>query len=173
MVPSGLDGERQLLRTGFRQGAGRHSQERLVSGRVARERQLLHALRAICKRSARAGGKGATFRHAIFWVPRCALARVAHHESVPRLAALRASLRKQPSQEDGPSVSIAQRGSACLLNPLNRRSARSTSMDVADASPSSDACAGRVRRSVPDAYFYTALRTAIMQTSSVHIGSVG
>jgi hypothetical protein len=45
-VSSRLDGERQLLRTGFRQGAGRYSQERLVSGRLARERQLLHPLRA-------------------------------------------------------------------------------------------------------------------------------
>src|SRR5215510_6685719 len=42
MVPRGLDGERQLLRTGLRQGAGRYSQERLVSGRLARERQLFH-----------------------------------------------------------------------------------------------------------------------------------
>jgi hypothetical protein len=46
MVPGGLDGERQLLRTGLRQGAGRYPQERLVSGRLARERQLLHPLRA-------------------------------------------------------------------------------------------------------------------------------
>ena len=45
MVPGGLDGERQLLRTGLRKGAGRYPQERLVSGRVARERQLLHPLR--------------------------------------------------------------------------------------------------------------------------------
>jgi hypothetical protein len=45
MVPRGLDGERQLLRTGVRQGAGRYPQERLVSGRLARERQLLHPLR--------------------------------------------------------------------------------------------------------------------------------
>jgi len=45
MVPDGLDGERQLLRTGLRQGAGRYPQERLVSGRLARERQLLHPLR--------------------------------------------------------------------------------------------------------------------------------
>ena len=45
MVPSGLDGERQLLRAGLRQGAGRYPQERLVSGRLARERQLLHSLR--------------------------------------------------------------------------------------------------------------------------------
>ena len=35
MVPRGLDGERQLLRTGVRQGAGRYPQERLVSGRLA------------------------------------------------------------------------------------------------------------------------------------------
>src|SRR5262249_54550906 len=35
MVPGGLDGERQLLR----KGASRYSQERLVSGRLARERQ--------------------------------------------------------------------------------------------------------------------------------------
>jgi hypothetical protein len=45
MVPGGLDGERQLLRTGLRQGPGRYPQERLVSGRLARERQLLHSLR--------------------------------------------------------------------------------------------------------------------------------
>jgi hypothetical protein len=45
MVPGGLDGERQLLRTGLRHGTGRYSQERLVSGRLARERQLLHPLR--------------------------------------------------------------------------------------------------------------------------------
>jgi hypothetical protein len=47
MVPNGLDGERQLLRTGFRQGTGRHPQARLVSGRLARERQLLHPLRML------------------------------------------------------------------------------------------------------------------------------
>ena len=47
MVPGRLDGERQLLRTGLRQGAGRYSQERLVSSRLARERQLLHPLRDI------------------------------------------------------------------------------------------------------------------------------
>ena len=45
MVPSRLDGERQLLRTGLRQGASRYPQEELVSGRLARERQLLHPLR--------------------------------------------------------------------------------------------------------------------------------
>ena len=45
MVPCGLGGERQLLRTGLRQGAGRYPQERLVSRRLARERQLLHSLR--------------------------------------------------------------------------------------------------------------------------------
>ena len=45
MVPHGLGGERQLLRTGFRQGAGRYPEERLVSSRLARERQLLHPLR--------------------------------------------------------------------------------------------------------------------------------
>jgi hypothetical protein len=45
IVPGGLDGERQLLRTWLRQGAGRYSQERLVSGPLARERQLLHRLR--------------------------------------------------------------------------------------------------------------------------------
>ena len=32
MVPGGVDGERQLLRTWLRQGAGRYPQERLVSG---------------------------------------------------------------------------------------------------------------------------------------------
>src|SRR5262249_61607359 len=41
MVPGGLDDERQLLRTGLRQGAGRYSEERLVSGRLARERQAI------------------------------------------------------------------------------------------------------------------------------------
>ena len=45
MAPGGLDGERQLLRTGLRQGAGRYPQEQLVSVRLARERQLLHPLR--------------------------------------------------------------------------------------------------------------------------------
>jgi hypothetical protein len=45
MVPGGLDGERQLLRTRLRQGASRYSQEGLVPGRLARERQLLHPLR--------------------------------------------------------------------------------------------------------------------------------
>jgi len=34
MVRGGLGGERQLLRTGLRQGAGRDSQEWLVSGRL-------------------------------------------------------------------------------------------------------------------------------------------
>ena len=34
MVPGGLDGEWQLLRTGLRQGARRYPQERLVSGRL-------------------------------------------------------------------------------------------------------------------------------------------
>ena len=47
MVPGRLDGERQLLRTGLRQGASRYPQERLVSTRLARERQLLHPLRAL------------------------------------------------------------------------------------------------------------------------------
>ena len=45
MVPGGLDGERQLLRAGLRQGTGRYPQERLVSSRLARERLLLHPLR--------------------------------------------------------------------------------------------------------------------------------
>src|ERR1700738_3853110 len=36
---------RQLLRTEFGQGTGRYPQEPLVSGRLARERQLLHPLR--------------------------------------------------------------------------------------------------------------------------------
>jgi hypothetical protein len=44
MVPRGLGGERQLLRTGLRQGATRCPQERLVPSRLARERQLLHPL---------------------------------------------------------------------------------------------------------------------------------
>jgi hypothetical protein len=65
IVSGGLDCERKRLRTGLRQGAGRYSQERLVPGWLARERQLLHALRVyICRRSARAGGKGATLRQA-------------------------------------------------------------------------------------------------------------
>jgi hypothetical protein len=45
MVPGGLDGKWQLLRTRLRQSAGRYPQERLVSGRLERERQLLHSLR--------------------------------------------------------------------------------------------------------------------------------
>jgi hypothetical protein len=45
MVPGGLDGEWQLLRTGLRQGAGRYPLERLVSDWLAREWQLLHPLR--------------------------------------------------------------------------------------------------------------------------------
>jgi hypothetical protein len=45
MVSGRLDGERQLLRTGLRQGAGRYPEERMASGRLARERQLLHPLR--------------------------------------------------------------------------------------------------------------------------------
>ena len=43
-MPGGLNDERQLLRTGLGQGAGRYLQERLVSGRLTRERQLLHPL---------------------------------------------------------------------------------------------------------------------------------
>jgi hypothetical protein len=50
MVPGGLDGEWELLRARLRQGAGRYSQERLVSDRLARERQLLHTLKVrICE----------------------------------------------------------------------------------------------------------------------------
>ena len=45
MVSRGLGGERQLLRTRLRQGAGGCPQEGLVPGRLARERQLLHPLR--------------------------------------------------------------------------------------------------------------------------------
>jgi hypothetical protein len=45
MVPRGLGGERQLLRTRLRQGTASRSQKRLVPGRLARERQLLHSLR--------------------------------------------------------------------------------------------------------------------------------
>jgi len=45
MVSRGLGGERQLLRTGLRQGAASRSQKRLVPVRLARERQLLHPLR--------------------------------------------------------------------------------------------------------------------------------
>src|SRR5258708_14362724 len=44
MVPGGLGGERRLLRTGLRQGAASRSQKRLVSVRLARERQVLHTL---------------------------------------------------------------------------------------------------------------------------------
>jgi hypothetical protein len=44
MVRGGLDGERQLLRTGLRQGPSRYPQERMVSGWLARERQLLRPL---------------------------------------------------------------------------------------------------------------------------------
>jgi hypothetical protein len=40
MVPGRLDGERQLLRTGLRQGAGCYPQKWLVSGWLAREREL-------------------------------------------------------------------------------------------------------------------------------------
>jgi hypothetical protein len=46
MVPGGLDGEWQLLRTGLRQGPGRYPQERLVSGWLARERQQLRPLKS-------------------------------------------------------------------------------------------------------------------------------
>ena len=60
MVPRGLGGEREPLRTGVRQGAGRYPEERLVSGGLARERQLLHSLRgpqpfALQARCARCG----------------------------------------------------------------------------------------------------------------------
>src|SRR5215831_2809352 len=52
MVSRGLGGERQLLRTRLRQGTASRSQKRLVSVRLARERQLLHPLRsAVCERS--------------------------------------------------------------------------------------------------------------------------
>jgi hypothetical protein len=46
MVPSGLDGERQLLRTGLRQGPSRYPQERVVPGWLVRERQLLRPLKS-------------------------------------------------------------------------------------------------------------------------------
>jgi hypothetical protein len=50
MVSRGLGGERQLLRTGLRQGAASRSQKRLVPRWLARERQLLHPLRsAVCE----------------------------------------------------------------------------------------------------------------------------
>jgi hypothetical protein len=45
MVPRGLGGKRQLLRSRLRQGAGRYPQEGLVSGWLARERQLLRPLK--------------------------------------------------------------------------------------------------------------------------------
>jgi hypothetical protein len=47
MVPGGLDGERQLLRTGLRHSASRYPQEQLVSSRLARKRQLLHPLKTV------------------------------------------------------------------------------------------------------------------------------
>jgi hypothetical protein len=45
MVSRGLDGKRQLPRTGLRQGASCYREERLVSRRLARERELLRPLR--------------------------------------------------------------------------------------------------------------------------------
>jgi hypothetical protein len=45
MVPRGLGGKRQLLRSRLRRGAGRYPQEGLVSGWLARERQLLRPLK--------------------------------------------------------------------------------------------------------------------------------
>jgi hypothetical protein len=45
MVPGGLGGKRQLLRSRLRQGAASRSQKRLVPVRLARERQLLHPLK--------------------------------------------------------------------------------------------------------------------------------
>src|SRR5262249_5255901 len=57
----GDDGERQLLRTWLRQGAGRYSQEWLVSGRLARERRLLHPLGANSATAPRLGLAGADF----------------------------------------------------------------------------------------------------------------
>ena len=44
-MPGGLDSERQLLRTGLRQSVGRYSQERLVSGRLARTHKHDNLLR--------------------------------------------------------------------------------------------------------------------------------
>src|SRR5260370_6344789 len=44
MVPRGLGGERQLLRSRLRQGAASCSKKRLVPVRLARERQVLHPL---------------------------------------------------------------------------------------------------------------------------------
>jgi hypothetical protein len=44
MVPGGLDGERQLLRTGLRQGATGDSEEWILPDWLAREWQLLHPL---------------------------------------------------------------------------------------------------------------------------------
>jgi hypothetical protein len=62
MVPSGLDGQRQLLRTGLRQGPGRYPQERLVSGWLARERQQLRPLKSTsATRFVRAGAKARRF----------------------------------------------------------------------------------------------------------------
>src|SRR5262245_1635095 len=58
MVPGGLDGEREQLRTGLGQSAQCYSQERFVSGRLARERQLLHPLRV---RNWRRPGNTATY----------------------------------------------------------------------------------------------------------------
>src|SRR5262249_46413491 len=44
MVPGWLDGERQLLRAGLRQGTTGNSQEWILPCWLARERQLLHSL---------------------------------------------------------------------------------------------------------------------------------
>src|SRR5262252_5044065 len=43
--PEGWSANGELLCTGVRQGAAGYSQERLVSGRLAREWRLLHSLR--------------------------------------------------------------------------------------------------------------------------------
>jgi hypothetical protein len=45
MVPGGLDGERELLRPRLRQGTTGNSEEWILPGWLARERQLLHSLR--------------------------------------------------------------------------------------------------------------------------------
>jgi hypothetical protein len=44
MVPGGLDGERQLLRTRLERGTTGNSQEWILLCWFARERQLLHSM---------------------------------------------------------------------------------------------------------------------------------
>jgi hypothetical protein len=44
MVPGGMERQRQLLRSRLRQSTAGNSQEWILPGRLARERQLLHPL---------------------------------------------------------------------------------------------------------------------------------